>query len=340
WGWVAAMPMTFMEPEYAAWQAKLVMLERCDLGDTLVLGDSRAAADIMPERLPGRTTNLAIGGGEAIEALALLRRALSCPHLPQRVILSFDAGHFSRPDLFWQRSVRFGFLSSRDIAELRAVSAKTADMSVYEERHADLIPAKIRDWLRLTHFPTYDFASLLHGGGFLRGPRNQRLLEATLLRRGQYSFGTAAASHGVAIEGHLRVFQPLPVLDNYFSALLSALDRHGIETVFLPMPVNETTFQQVAPALRDGFAAYLRAYAARFPRFHVAGEVIPHRPDAAFGDGFCHMNPPAAERFSDELAQRLQAAPPSTQNEAQYGWFSDTGREASASVAPSSKRGS
>lgn len=38
--------------------------------------------------------------------------------------------------------------------------------------------------------------------------------------------------------------------------------------------------------------------------------------------------------------QRLHAAPPSTQKVAQCGWFSATGRAASASVAPSSKRGS
>ena len=38
--------------------------------------------------------------------------------------------------------------------------------------------------------------------------------------------------------------------------------------------------------------------------------------------------------------QREQAAPPSTQNFAQCGWFSATGRAASASVAPSSNCGS
>ncbi len=79
WAWVLAMPMAFMEPEYASWQAKKVLLQRCDLGETLILGDSRAAADIMPRRLAVPATNLALGGGEVIEALALLKRALACP---------------------------------------------------------------------------------------------------------------------------------------------------------------------------------------------------------------------------------------------------------------------
>lgn len=38
WAWVAAAPMAFMEPEYASWRAKQVMLDRCDLGDAIILG--------------------------------------------------------------------------------------------------------------------------------------------------------------------------------------------------------------------------------------------------------------------------------------------------------------
>lgn len=340
WAWALALPMAYMEPEYAAFRAKQVLLDRCDLGQAMVLGDSRAAADIVPARLPFPVTNLAIGGGEPIEATVLLRRALRCPNPPKRVFVSFDAGHFSRPDLFWERSVRFGLLTAADIAELRAVSAATHDWSVYRERDRGPLPLRLRDWLRLAHFPTYDFASLLHAGLFLREPRNEAMFVKTLRARGQYSFGDADGSSVITIEGHLRDFHPLPVLDHYFTAMVALLDARGIDTVFLPMPVNDTTFRQIRPALTRGFTAYLTGLARRYPHFHLAGPVIQHRPDAMFGDEFCHMRPSAAVRFSDELAQRLQAAPPRTQNEAQNGWFSATGRAASASVAPNSKRGS
>jgi hypothetical protein len=42
----------------------------------------------------------------------------------------------------------------------------------------------------------------------------------------------------------------------------------------------------------------------------------------------------------ESSAQRLQDAPPSTQNEAQKGWFRATGPDASAKLLPISKRGS
>lgn len=340
WVWIAAAPLAFMEPEFAAWRAKRILLDRCDLGDTLILGDSRAAADLIPALLPGRVTNLAIGGGEAIEALSMLRAALRCPEPPRRLVLSFDAGHFSRPDLFWERSVRFGFLSAGDIAELRMASIKTGDMSVYRGREAGLLPPSLRDWLQEVRFPPYFFASLSHGGLLLRWRGNQRIQQATIAARGHYSFGEDAGSDAVAVDGHLAAFQPLPVLDHYFDALLRLAEETGTETLFIPMPVNEATWKTATPALRRGFTAYLKAYEARYRRFRLQGDIMPHRPNAWFGDQFCHMNPPAAARFSAALAQRLQAAPPSTQNDAQNGWFSETGRDASDSVWPISKRGS
>jgi hypothetical protein len=340
WAWVLARPLTFMDPEYASWLAKEILLDRCDLGEVVILGDSRAAADILPERMPFRMTNLAVGGGEAIEAYAALSRALRCPSLPATVVISLDPGHFVRPDMFWERSVRYGFLSPADIAALRTASHQTADSSVYGARNAEGLPTLLRDWLYRIHFPPLYFASLAQGRGFLRWERNQQMLTATLASRGHYYFGTAAGSDTVALDGHLATFAPLPVLDFYFDKLVSELDRRGIETRFIAMPVNQSTWNDSRPEVRARFAAYLASYARRYPHFHVAGDLMPHWPDRFFGDMYCHLNPEGAERFSAELAQRLQAAPPSTQNEAQKGWLRETAPDASARVVPISKRGS
>ena len=165
-------------------------------------------------------------------------------------------------------------------------------------------------------------------------------LAATLAARGYYSFGLDPGSDAVAIEGHLPGFRPLPVLDLYFDRILALLESRGVEARFLTMPVNEATWTRIDPAAREGFRAWLGGYAARYPMFHVVDDLPAWWPDRYFGDAFCHLNPAGAERFSALLALRLQAAPPSTQNEAQNGWLSGTGRDASASVAPISKRGS
>jgi hypothetical protein len=340
WVWVATMPMAFMDTEYAAWRAKKIMLDRCDLGQVIVLGDSRAAADILPTRLPVRAANLAMGGAEAIDALSILDRVLACPTVPRLAIISIDPGHFSRPDMFWERSVHFGIVTTPEVAAVRVASLQTGDMSVYGSRPFEGLPLRVRDWLYKISFPPLYFANLAHGGFFMRWFSNQWWLADILAARGHYYFGTDPGNSVVTLDGHMDAFRPLPILDHYFNRLLAELDSRGIETRFIAMPFNETTWHEVKPAVPAGFAAYLAGYERRYKHFRVASEIMPHWPDRFFGDMFSHLNPEGAERFSDLLAQRLQDAPPSTQNEAQKGWLSDTGADASAKVVPISKRGS
>jgi hypothetical protein len=353
WLWVLIMPMAFLDPEYPSWRAKQMLLAQCDLGNVLILGDSRAATGMMPARWQVRATNLAVGGGEPIEALAALTRALRCPTIPGLVILSFDAVHFTQPDLFWERTARFGFVDGDEIATLRDVSHRLDDVSVYEIRHNDGLPSWLRDAMYRVRFPSLYFSSLMKGGFVLRWPRNVMNLDAGLASRGQYFFGTASGSDTVAAEGRLREFRPLPVLEWYFNRILEQLDARGIPAVFIGVPMNDATANAVAPGVPEAFRAWLAGYEARYPWFRVTGEVMPHWPNTFFGDGFAHLNRNGAARFSaglgrcleaprlsSECVQRLQAAPPNTQNDAQYGWFNATAPDASTSVWPSSKRGS
>ncbi len=353
WLWIAVMPMAFLDPEYPSWRAKQLLLASCDLGDILILGDSRAATAMLPAGWRVRATNLAVGGGEPIEALAALDRALRCPTPPRQVILSFDAVHFTEPDLFWERTARFGFVDAGEIATLRAVSQRLNDLSIYELRHSDGLPSWLRDAMYRMRFPSLYFTSLAKGGVLLRWPRNRATLAATLAARGQYFFGTAAGSGVVAADGHLREFRPLPVLQWYFDRMLQQLNARGIASVFIAVPMNDATAAVVTQGVPSAFRSWLAGYEQRYPRFRVIGDVMPHWPDAMFGDGFAHLNPDGAARFSSGLercleadvplaacVQRLQAAPPSTQNDAQYGWFNGTAPDASFNVRPSSKRGS
>ena len=351
WAWVLAMPLAFLEPEYASWRAKQVLLERCNLGDVLILGDSRAVVGIIPARMAVRATNLAVGGGEAIEAYTALTRALTCPEKPKLVVLSIDAVHLSQPDLFWERTMRFAFLNATELADLRDASRALGDYSVYEERHTDGIPSWLRDRLSLAHFPPYYFASLIEGRLLWRWRHNEAGLATSIAARGQYYFGTANGSSVVAAEGKLEEFRPLPILDRYFDHILTLLAERGIPSIFIAMPMNETTARAIRPEVRDGFAAWLAGFEARYPGFRVSGPVVRAWPDRWFGDGFSHLNPAGAERFStskdfraaisEALGGRkrmaipahpaaplaavvrpadyhlLQAAPPNTQNDAQ-----------------------
>lgn len=357
WAWIAFVPLAYLDPEYPAWRAKSALLDRCDIGEVVILGDSRAAVDVIPALLPVPATNLAVGGGKPVEAWSALKRVLACPTPPRRVLLALDPAHFMKLDLFWERGVRFGFISPDDLRELAALSRATGDARLLSPASPDGLPASLRVHLYAIRFPTLYFNSLLRGGVFLRWWPNHNRLVAALESRGQYFFGTGHGADAVALDGHLDAFSPSPVLDRYFDMILQRLAERGIPVDFIAMPVNRSTDREIKPALRQGFTAYLAGYQARYPGFHVVGEAMRHWPDALFGDVFSHLNPEGAMRFSQWLGDclgqrlaeqactepdaqaRLQAAPPSTQNDAQYGWFNATGRDASARVRPSSKPG-
>jgi len=310
WVWAAAMPLAYLDPEYPVWRAKLAMLQRCDLGEVLIVGDSRAAVDVMPALLPVTATNLAVGGGMPIEAYVAVARALACPIPPRRVVISLDAAHFAVPDLFWERTVKFGFVGLADLALLRRLAGETGDASLAAPKLPDGLPASLRGWLYASRFPPLYFGSLAKGGVFLRLWRNQAAFADALAARGQYFFGRDGGSSTVATEGRVAAFVPLPVLDGYFDRMLALLAARGIPADFIAMPMNQATGRAVLPGVRAGFAAYLARYEARYPGFRVVGPAMPAWPDRYFGDGFSHLNPEGAAllsmRFGECLRGRLE----------------------------------
>ncbi len=305
WLYVAFAPLAFLDPEYPAWLAKTRFLAACDLGDVVIAGDSRAAADIQPALIATRTTNLALGGGEPIEAFVALRRAMRCPSPPRRVVLSFGIGHFVKPDLFWERSVAYRFLSFADLEELRLASTALHDTSIYDMHHTDGLAPRLRAMLYAARFPSLYFPSLLHGAVFLRLPENIAGLRRAERSRGQYFFGIAPGDNVVAMEGHLDRFHPLPVLDWYFDRTLAMLAAHGVEVDFVATPMNDSTWRSVRPEVAEAFGAYLRHYADRYPNLHIVGPLLPHWPDRYFGDSFSHLNKEGSARFSRAFAAWL-----------------------------------
>jgi hypothetical protein len=307
WGWVWAAPLAFLDPEYPYWAAKQAMLSRCELGAVLVLGDSRPAVGIMPTRMPVPVANLAVGGGEAVEAQAALTRALACGTRPQRVILSFDPGHFARVDLFWERSVRFGFLGLAELRALRRTGERLGDPSFVAPRAPDGLPGPVRDVLYAVRFPPLYGASLVKGGIALRWAANRRALADGLASHGQYFFGTDAGSVAVASDAQLVDFAVLPVVDAYFEDILAMLSARGIPADFVAMPVNEATARAMPPRVMAGFAAYLAHAGARHANFHVVGPLLTAWPARYFGDEYGHLNPEGARLFSAWFAGCLAA---------------------------------
>lgn len=305
WIWSAQMKLTFLDPEYAAWSAKQELVRRCDMGDLLILGDSRAGAGMMPTLLPGHGVNVGVGGAKPVEVYFFLHRALACPNMPHHVILSFDAGHFNSTDTFWERSARFGTFSTADLGLVDRAARETHDDTLFYKNRTDGFPGFMRNWLYAHSFPTLNFASMLRGGLFLRDHRNQRERRTTLLARGHHLFGTADGSSGLTEEAIQTHFKILPVEQYFFDKMLAETQARGIRVDYVVTPINQSTAVLVAPSMRDSFAAFLAGRARMFPNFHVLIGPFPVLPDQDFGDGFSHVNQRGAVAFTAMLATAL-----------------------------------
>jgi len=305
WVFVAAAPMTFMDDEYPRWQAKEAMLASCDLGTFMIAGDSRAAVDIAPVQLPMRVTNLALAGTTPIETYVTIKRALRCPDPPAGIIVSISPSHFVAPDTFWGKSVRYGFLSSRDLFQLRDISLRLGNTDVLRPEAPDGLSIVARILLYESRFPAVYLGSLYHN--LLAFPywRNEMIYDHVLRSRGQYYFALQSGPHSVGPEGELADFAAQPVLDAYFDKILVLTTARHVPVYFIAMPLDADTFDAVPLAEQSHFAEYLRRYAARHANFHVLTEPMPHWPNRYFADSLSHMNPTGVAALNEKLAACL-----------------------------------
>ena len=198
--------------------------------------------DIIPARLGVAATNLAVGGGEAIEAYAAVRRALACPDPPRRVVISFDAAHFVRPDLFWDRSVRFGALDHAELARAaRRLRSAWATRPCWTRSTPTGCRAGCARCSMRRGFRASISTACCRAAWLLRWWDNRQPCAPAWRHAGNISSAPRAGSDVVAIEGHLDRFTPLPVLDAYFDRMLALLAARHIETDFVAMPLNAAT---------------------------------------------------------------------------------------------------
>jgi len=170
------------------------------------------------------------------------------------------------------------------------------------------LPPLASTWIYAADFPPLYFSSIVEGDVFLRYSRNVMLRRDVLRSRGQYFFTeNEAGTDALAPEASQPAFTALPIMDRYFDLSLALLARNGVASVFVGMPINDSTAKVLPVAYMQAFDAYLRGYAAKYARFSVADDPLPHWPDRYIGDRLSHFNSSGVERYDPALAGCLPA---------------------------------
>lgn len=304
WTWAVLGPMYFFDPEYPMYMAKLQMAERCDLGDTMVLGDSRAMAGIVPAQLGEDSTNFALAGGTPIESFYLVQRMRHCPRFPRRVVLSFLPLFLTRVHMYWEFPALYRTMTFEDMEDVRRLSVALNDPIIYSTNAIASLLDSVRNYSYRVMLPSYYFPAMIGGRFFARKASNDAAFDLTVRNRGQHFFGTAERAPAVADEGRMTELSPSPLLTHYLHALLRQLDARGVEIDFVGTPLNPATFNRLPDDVKAAFGNYLGALEARYAHFHVHGKAILKFSDDNFGD-LEHVNAKGAEAWTASVKKLL-----------------------------------
>jgi hypothetical protein len=307
WVWAIYGRMWFLDPEYAMWLAKGQMVNSCDVGETTILGDSRAMAGLIPAKISDTTVNLAAGGASPIETKHMVKDILKCPNLPKRVILPFLPLYMTEEQVYWERTALFNYLTYDEMEEVRETVLRLDDHLVYSTNRFDSYLEKIKNLSYSLSFPTYYFPAMVHAGFVGRKQRNEIELQKTLQGRGHHFFGMADETEWLAPEALMENFAPRPVLVNYYDRVLKMLRERGIKVYFVGAPLNEPSRKHLKPEVVEQFTKFIRDREARDPNFRALGDLLPSLPAKYFGDEE-HLNAKGAAIWSASVAEMLEKA--------------------------------
>jgi hypothetical protein len=298
--YVALCPMRLYEESYPMYEwakAQAVRDER-SAAEWLLLGDSRLKAGILPTALHPTALSLTLPGASPIELYYTAKWYLEHHPAPRRVLLSIAPIHFHSQFLFWDRAVKFDYLSPEALDEVAQNAVDLGDDSLGPTWRLPYDCLAYRSKALPLFLPELK-ATLFQG----RAERNWQVLGDLEEDHGHFFFGREEHSDGLSFEAAHEHFRPTAVYDAYFRRLLGLLQRSGAEIRFQTMPLNRRSRSAIRADYASEYKRYFERVAKDFPTisFEVEWPVLP---DDSFGDPN-HLNAHGAELVTERVRERL-----------------------------------
>ena len=140
--YTVVLPFGYMDEEYPSWKyTKDIENGREKLSEqgtldaiTLILGDSRAMADFIPEEMDKGVYNLAVGGATGVEMYYTLKHYIENESVPENVIIMFAPFHYTYMDNFWTRTVYFHHLAPGEAIRVYCEGKRLGSNAVCERK--------------------------------------------------------------------------------------------------------------------------------------------------------------------------------------------------------------
>jgi len=293
----ALAPMCYMDEEYPAWKYTMDVCKNGDFqADTLILGDSRAMADLVPDKLGNNCVNLAVGGATSIEMYYFYQRYLENHPAPETVIVMFAPFHYSYIDNFKTRGLYFNAFSLDEKVEIyRNAGEFGTDSILFDDYAAYNLSCDLK-------LPDVYLPAIINAKALGRKNVNRQLYEDIKNAHGHGLFGTAAENNEEAQETG---YTEMPdngdgrMLKYYMEKLLDSLEESGAMVILEQPPVNNETYIHLKPEYIAQYNEYIEGLCNNHENIVFSSEMVAYDSDC-FGDP-SHLNEKGANRFSEEF---------------------------------------
>lgn len=302
-GYTCLDPMGYMDEEYPSWRyAKMVQNGKeivTDKGDaSLILGDSRAAADLVPVMIGENYVNIGVGGATPIEMYYTLEHYIENNGIPKRVIIMFAPFHYSYMDNYKTRTMYFHHLTFGEAMNVYD-KGRSYKAAVFDDLDRfDILSMYLR-------LPDSYLPALINARGNGRSYVNRELYADKVEKRGHSLYGTADGCDDINYEANYtemnRGGEHL-LITYYFERLLKLCSGNGIDTVLLQPPMNEASYNKLDPSYVKEYKSYIVKFANDNPNIRFENE-IPCYANEYFGDA-SHLNERGAELYTNNFIEK------------------------------------
>lgn len=289
--------MYIYDEEYASYKQTLDYINRQtnNYNDVLIFGDSVAKAGIIPEVISDNVYNISMAGATTIEQYYILENYLENHEAPKTLIMMYFIGaHDSIDDFFWNRTLYFNCLTTKQFQEIVENGAFSE-----EEKTENII--KFLEYKLCS--PRKYYAAIKNAMFENRYQVNKKEYEIAQKSKGQHYFGTESSyeSNNVTISGKQH-FEVLPIIDMYMNKCIQQCEENGIKVIMEQHPINESTYANMSNEYKQEYMDYMKSVAEKYPNIIVNTEYN-ICPSDWLGD-FSHLNENGAAKFTEGLKEK------------------------------------
>lgn len=293
---IELFPFFFNSVNNTRWiVAKNILDKKYDLSDssitTLFIGDSRLNAGIDFTKIED-SWSFGMGGSTPIENYYILKKYISTYNKPETVYMSISPRFLSETFAFWDLAVRNNFFTKDEFYEI-AENSKQLNDTIFR-------CTKIKFWLYKLNFPTLYKEDIRRNLVVFGKEKNLKLISYIFYNRGRRPHPDLKESCSLLnYETKMKTFSPAPIFDLYFEKIIELCENENIGFVFMPMPMNESSFEKLNADFITDFLNYMIEKQKKYPDFIISNELI-FLPDSLFGDE-SHLNYKGTEFFTEEF---------------------------------------